>query len=112
MKHFTLLLFISLLIGCATTTNDFVFDGSSSTSLERDVSSLMKRLKHKERILLTKALYEIQFSDESSLSSGNDKPAYFGDFNYEVLATKINGLNYSQVMELASHSPMKIITEK
>ena len=87
-----------------------MFDGSTAKSTERDVSKVLKRLKSKEGQQFLLALISIQSSDVDIFDLlSNPKKAT--ELNFNIIAKKIDGLNYQQVLELASQSPMQVSTE-
>ena len=98
--------FISLL-GCASTKEEFVFNGSSETSIQNDIGYMLKKLPNNKRVDFAAALVAIQFSDVTSANDLLDDPT-MESINYYILSKKMDGLTYKQVMELAANSPTKV----
>jgi hypothetical protein len=98
--------FITLL-GCASTKEEFVFNGSSEESIQGDISYMLKKLPNRKRMEFAAALLAIQFSDVRSVYDILGDPT-MEEMNYFILSKKMDGLTYKQVMALASDSPTKI----
>ncbi|WP_333796966.1 hypothetical protein [Rheinheimera sp.] len=112
MKKTLVLLYLVLALGCASTKNSFVFDGSTAKSTEQGVVYMSKRLKPEQQIEFMTALMAIQFYDVHSALEVIDDPTMINQFNYEVIGKKIHGLTYNQVLALAKTSPTKVsVTE-
>lgn len=108
MKNLFVLLFMLLALGCASTKNAYVFDGTTAKSTEQGVVYMSKRLKPAQHIEFLIALLAIQFSDVNSAYDVIDDPTMINQFNYEVIGKKIHGLTYTEVLALAKTSPTKV----
>ena len=103
MKLVKIFMIVIALAGCATTKQSFVFDGSSPESTSNGISKVIKKLKGAEKPEFVVALLRIQYSDVNSVTEILGNPSMM-NINYQVLSKKINGLNYYQVLKLASKS--------
>lgn len=106
MRLFVLSIVLITLMGCASTNEDFVFNGSSEESIQSDISYMLKTLPNRKRMEFVAALFAIQFSDVNSIVDMLGDPT-METMNYYILSKKIDGLTYKQVMELAANSPTK-----
>ncbi|MFN6264437.1 MAG: DUF6694 family lipoprotein [Chromatiaceae bacterium] len=109
MKKLILFLLVATLAACANTKADFRVDGSSATSTEKSVVKINRALNERQRLEFAVALMRIQLSDMNSvIDLLNNKSLQ--STNYAYLATKINGLTYQEIMDLAQKSEVKIET--
>lgn len=108
MKNLFVLLFMLLALGCASTKNAYVFDGTTAKSTEQGVVYITKSLKPEQHIEFLMALLAIQFSDVNSAYDVIDDPTMINQFNYAVIGKKIHGLTYTEVLALAKTSPTKV----
>ena len=106
MKSVQIIMLVIALCGCATTKQDYIFDGSSQMSISEGVSKMMKKLKRQNKVEFFIALIRIQLSDVNSATEIVGKPSLM-NINYEHIGKKIDGLNYYQILELASKSQTK-----
>ena len=106
MKSVQIIILVIAISGCATTKQDYIFDGSSPESTSEGVSKVMKKLKGQKKADFLIALMRIQFSDVNSAIEVVGNPSLMST-NYENIGKKIDGLNYYQVLELASKSQTK-----
>lgn len=112
MKILAMVIILLSLTGCANTKSEFVIDGSSEESTQKSLSVIEIKLDKKERKQLIVALLAINLSD---VKSGYD---FLGDvihkgkgIGFSGIGKKIDGLNYYQILELASKSPTKVSYE-
>ena len=107
MRSLVLTIAIITLIGCASTKDEFIFDGSSEASIQRDISYMFKKLPDRKKLEFSIALLAIQFSDVTGVKDFIGDPT-MESTNYFILSKKLDGLTYKEVMELASKSPTKV----
>lgn len=101
---------LTVLVGltsCASTTEEFVFDGSTEQSIQEDIKFMLKKLPNRKKLEFSIALIAIQFSDVKSVYDMIGDPA-MESMNYHILSKKLDGLTYKQVIKLAQNSPTKI----
>ncbi|WP_215397374.1 hypothetical protein [Rheinheimera oceanensis] len=108
MKLVLFALLMTLVVGCASTKRDYVFDGSTIESTKQGVTDVTKRLKPAEQLQFLMALMAIQFSDVTSVYDILGDPTMTDEINYFIIGKKIDGLNYYEVLELAKSSPTKV----
>ncbi len=109
MKKLIPFLLVATLAACANTKADFRVDGSSATSTEKSVMKINRALSERQRLEFALALMRIQLSDMNSvIDLLNNKSLQ--STNYAHLATKINGLTYQEIMDLAQKSEVKVET--
>jgi len=97
-----------MLSACASTKSDFRFDGSTPESTQMGVNKVLKALKPQDSMRFLGALISIQFSDVQSVKDIMGDPTMMGEMNYFIIGKKIDGLNYYEVLELASSSSSKV----
>ena len=97
-----------ILSACASTKSDFKFDGSTPESTQMGVNKVLKALKPQDSMRFLGALMSIQFSDVQSVKDIMGDPTMMGEMNYFIIGKKIDGLNYYEVLELASSSSSKV----
>jgi hypothetical protein len=100
------IVFVTLL-GCASTQDEFVFDGSSEESIQNSISDMLMKLPERKRMEFASALLAIQFSDVKSVFDVLGDPA-MESINYNILSKKLDGLTYRQAMALAKKSPTTV----
>ncbi|NQZ23657.1 MAG: hypothetical protein HRT53_16610 [Colwellia sp.] len=116
MKILAMVIILLSLTGCANTKSEFVIDGSSEESTQKSLSVIEIKLDKKERKQLIVALLAINLSDVKSgydflgdvIHKGKGKGKGIG---FSGIGKKIDGLNYYQILELASKSPTKVSYE-
>lgn len=108
MKHLLIVLSILMLSACASTKSDFRFDGSTPESTQVGVNKVLKALKPQDSMRFLGALISIQFSDVQGVEDIMGDPTMMGEMNYFIIGKKIDGLNYYEVLELASSSASKV----
>ncbi|KHM44502.1 hypothetical protein PL71_19070 [Pseudoalteromonas distincta] len=108
MKHLLIALSILMLSACASTKSDFRFDGSTPESTQAGVNKVLKTLKSQDVMRFIGALITIQFSDVQSAEDVLGDPTMMNEMNYFIVGKKIDGLNYYEVLELASTSSSKV----
>ncbi len=108
MKHLLIALSILMLSACVSTKNDFRFDGSTPETTQVGVNKVLKALKPQDSMRFLGALIAIQFSDVQSAEDIIGDPTMMNEVNYFIIGKKIDGLNYYEVLELASSSPSKV----
>lgn len=92
---------------CATTKAEFKVDGSSAASTEKSLQKISRTLNDKQRVEFTIALIQIQLSETKGiLDLLNNQPLQ--STNYQFLGTKLDGLTYAEILELAKQSPTQI----
>ena len=106
----TILLLVTILIslGCTSTQENFVFDGSSEESIQNSINTKLKSLSSDEQAELLMALLAIQLSDLSSATELIGDPS-MQSMNYDVLRKKLDGLTYEQLLELAANSQTTVV---
>ena len=97
-----------ILSACVSTKSDFRFDGSTPESTQMGVNKVLKALKPQDSMRFLGALMSIQFSDVQSVKDIMGDPTMMGEMNYFIIGKKIDGLNYYEVLELASSSSSKV----
>lgn len=97
-----------ILSACVSTKSDFRFDGSTPESTQMGVNKVLKALKPQDSMRFLGALISIQFSDVQSVKDIMGDPTMMGEMNYFIIGKKIDGLNYYEVLELASSSSSKV----
>ncbi|MBB1452450.1 hypothetical protein H5159_15505 [Pseudoalteromonas sp. SG43-1] len=108
MKRLLIALSILMLSACASTKSDFRFDGSTPESTQAGVNKVLKALKTQDSMRFLGALIAIQFSDVQSAEDIIGDPTMMNEVNYFIIGKKIDGLNYYEVLDLASTSPSKV----
>lgn len=108
MKKLLCVVIVCFLSACASTKNDFVFDGSTVESTQQGISTVLKRLKPNERLKFLMALMAIQFSDVNSITEIIGDSTMTDEVNYFIIGKKINALNYYDVLALAKTSQTKV----
>jgi hypothetical protein len=113
MKIIVLSIVFITLLGCASTQDEFIFDGSSEESIQNSISHMLMELPEQKRMEFATALLAIQFSDVKSVFDILGDPA-MESINYHILSKKLDGLTYRQVMPLAKSSPnsMKVTSDR
>jgi hypothetical protein len=106
---FTFILISSL--GCSSISDTFVFNGKSAQTIQTDIDHLFKKLPRNKKQRFFMVLLAIQFSDVGSVNDMLADPAMEG-INYDILSKKLNGLTYTQAIELASNSQTKVRVSK
>ena len=111
MKKVVVVGLIALLSACATVKGDFRVDGSSAESTRNGIETISNKLSMNERVNLMVALMAIQFSNvKSAHEVVADKSLQ--NANYDNIGSKINGLTYKEILELAKKSPTKVEVQK
>lgn len=108
MKRLLIALSILMLSACVSTKSDFRFDGSTPESTQAGVNKVLKALKTQDSMRFLGALIAIQFSDVQSAEDIIGDPTMMNEVNYFIIGKKIDGLNYYEVLDLASSSPSKV----
>jgi hypothetical protein len=107
MKKLIPFLLVATLAACANTKADFRVDGSSATSTEKSVVKINRALNERQRLEFALALMQIQLSDmNSAFDLLSNKSLQFT--NYPDFATKINGMTYQEIMDLAQNTLVKV----
>lgn len=112
MKTLFSALFFAMLVGCASTKNDYIFDGSTFETTRQGVAKVNKYLTPTQRLEFLQALIAIQFADVKSARDMIGDPTMTDEVNYYVIGKKIHGLNYQQVLALGRASPTKVRLSK
>ncbi|WP_395345313.1 DUF6694 family lipoprotein [Ningiella sp. W23] len=107
MRSIVLIALLFSLIACASNQIDFVFDGSNEATIKRDINNTLNTLPQQKRMEFLMALLAIQLSDIDSAQEMLSDPN-MRTTNYAVLSKKLDGLTYSQILELASTSKTKV----
>lgn len=102
MKKISLILLMVFLGSCASISGTMSVDGSTPASTERTLNKIRAKIPTDQKPMFELALLKIQWDGESSLLSIVDKKALL--INYEILAPKIDGLDYKTIMELGTKS--------
>ena len=99
------------LSGCAGTSqvDRFVFDGSSAQAMQRSVDKLANQLPRRQLTKYMAALLSVQFSDVCSAYEMLGDPAMM-QFNYDILAKKLDGKSYQQLLQIADQSANTTVT--
>lgn len=95
------------LAACANTKAEFKVDGSSAASTEKSLQKISRSLNDKQRVEFTIALLQIQLSETKSVMDLLNNQS-LQSTNYQFLATKLDGLTYAEILELAKQSPTQI----
>lgn len=104
------LIIAMLVIASGAWAGDIRIDGSSAASTKQSVETMMKALSEDEVPLLAGALLRIQLAGFDSVS---EVPPEFRDgLNYEYLSSKLAGLSYEDILELAETSPVEISADR
>lgn len=108
MRTFTLMFLACSLTACASTKNDFKFDGSSIQSTQASIQSLQNQLSNSEQKEFMMALLAISLSETNGYEflANVNKNGY--QFDFADVGTKIDGLNYEEILALAEKSPTKV----
>lgn len=106
MKVLFALILSCLLFACASVPENFVFDGSTPETTQRDIQFVLDKLNKRESVEFAAALLAIQFSDVKSVKDIVGDPAMEG-FYYHLIGKKIDGMTYEEVLALAEKSPTK-----
>ncbi|QOL25435.1 hypothetical protein LP316_14220 [Thalassotalea sp. LPB0316] len=113
MKHnLIVVLTIALqltVFGCASSIkSDFVVDGSTEASTSMSVGKIIDSLEGNEREKFMIALVRINYADitgdEFLRQTNQDNPS----LNFDSLGSKIDGMNYYQILALANKSSTKV----
>jgi hypothetical protein len=96
-----------LTISCAGNNAPLTVDGTNAQTTEASLNKINKRLSDKKRLELTVALLRIQFSEAKSAFDVITPGQTSITTNYNYLGSKLDGLTYKQILELAESSPTK-----
>lgn len=109
MRILTLMFLACSITACASTKNDFKFDGSSIQSTQASIQSLQDQLSKNEQKEFMMALLAISLSETNGYEfiANAKKNGY--QLNLADIGTKINGLSYKEILALAESSPTKVI---
>lgn len=110
MKALITLLATISLFACATTKSAFVADGSTAETTQLSVSWMTRDFTSQQRFEFMLILLQIQFSHVKTASESKLDPELQG-LNYSVIGSKIHGLTYDEILELAKQSPTKVTLE-
>jgi hypothetical protein len=110
MKKLMPFLLASILAACANTKADFKVDGSNAVTTEKSIIKINRVLTDKQRVEFALALMQIQLSEMKSVFDLLSNQS-MQSTNYAYLATKINGMTYQEIMDLAKQSPTRIETK-
>ncbi|WP_296045799.1 DUF6694 family lipoprotein [uncultured Alteromonas sp.] len=111
MNKITVCFLVLFLCACANTKNEILVDGSSAQSTQNSLQKIDKALSKKQRIDLLMALLAIQLDNAKATdfiaNAGADGNKKVG-MEYGPLGSKIDGLNYYQILELAKQSSTRV----
>ncbi|KGK01569.1 DUF6694 family lipoprotein [Thalassotalea sp. ND16A] len=108
MRLIKIFLLVLMFSGCASTTPDYVFDGSSAESTQQGVNYLSSQLSSTEQKKFLSALFQIHFYDTLTSTEALNNPELNKPLNFEVIGKKIDGMTYKEVLVFAKTSPTKV----
>ena len=106
-KSFMTVFLLLVLSACANTPEPLTIDGSSPESTKQSIAQMSKRLPRGSQVEFQIALMLIQWSETKSVTDLIGSNTLAGTLDYENLGSKINGMTYEQILELAEKSPVK-----